>query len=190
MSRIPKNREYYHSNSFVDGYSTSILQPIGNKIVGRNEIKAPKSEKSNLKHFSFLGTPNKTNFKRHDHDDEKKTNYLKLNLPPKPGTSTSANASFRKEKFRLHSRNLSSKKNNKHLNLDMSNFEESSLFEDSTTNILYNDKENIKYSGKQEFDIPDPSPQNKLKDIERENEIQRLKEEIRKLQVSFENSCG
>jgi hypothetical protein len=183
VHRSHKNKEYYHNNSFVEGYSTSILQPINNKGNRRNDVKAPKSEKSNVKHFSFIGTPLKNNQRLEE--DERKPNFLKLYLPPKPGTS-SANGSFRKEKFRLHPQNLSSKKNNKQLNLDISNFEESSIFEDSTP-YVYNDKENHKNGQKEEW--PSLSPQhNRFVDVERENEVQRLKEEIKRLQVTFINN--
>ncbi len=152
----------------------------------RNEIKAPKSEKSNLKHFSFLGTPVKIGAKRNE-DEDKKNIHSKIYLPPKPVTSTSANGSFRKEKFRSNYREFSSQKNPKQLNLDLSNFEESSILEDSGNYVgyYYTNKENLKYLAKEDYEVPPRSPQyNKFLDIERENEIQRLKEEVKRLQVN------
>ena len=140
-------------------------------------MKVPKSEKNNSKHFSFVGTPlrNQTNKLS---DLERKTD-----LPSKPGTSVSANSSFRKDKFKQGLQSVGKKGN--FMNLEISNFDDSStLLDDSGMQLFLADRESIKFS-KSRVESDHRSPHQILSEIEKENEIQRLKEEIKKLHVNL-----
>jgi len=178
-SALPRPSDSYN-NKLPEDYN-----PWKNKS-DKTKIKAPNSEKNNPKHFHFQGSPSLNNSIL-DGQDDRRNQYKKIYLNPKPNTSGGMNRSYvKKERIGIPNR-ITNLKNTFAFNSVghySTNLNDSGLgFEDS----VQHDKFEITLSNykAESNSILRHNDLDSLLLNQGDSSVQKLREELKRLQVNF-----
>ena len=184
-SALPRPSDSYH-NKMPDDYRGWKDRSYRDNFQLKQQ-KAPNSEKSNLKHFHFQGSPS-LNASILDGQEEKRINQKRIYLNPKPSTSGGMKRNFLKQEKVVIPNRIANLKNTTFAFNSVghsSNLNESGLgFEDSVQNDKFELTLSNSNNNKGEASLI--FRQNGLDNSslnQNDSTIQKLREEIKKLQV-------